>query len=516
MDDIFAVADGVTAAHQVEISDDVAARLAQIVRTEAAISISHRGAFSMAIAGGSLVKMLGAMSEMYGVQWDKFHIAWVDERCVGHESPDSNYGGAKAAWLDKVPIPAEQIYAIDEGLVKLNKGKALAEAAARDYEHRLRALPTSVLPRAPEKWPDGTIIEASADDEDAYPQFDLLLLGFGGDGHICSLFPGHDLLDDDSERWVLPIADSPKPPAERITFSMEVVNAASKVVLVGTGEGKADVVGSAFTPGTELPCTMIEGSPLWLIDAPAAAKLPEEVCAIRNQRRRLGEADAGCLGGACASEQEWWDEWGERMECWWMETPWRTALQACVGALSVHLAQRFEQFMSLRGGARQPLGQSAQQAEQGCEWVSEGERLQLPQFPSFGEQGFDFSLPPIPRLMPSWQHLQTLAPAADYEHDWFADLVVDDVQGDAVDEGPSYISSVGAGAGVGTLMGVAFALGVSAYRSRHGGSARLDLRRAVRSSGHTQPADKAAGCAAVAEAPAASKRLPTSQLQMSS
>ena len=319
------------------------------------------------------------------------------------------------------------------------------------------------------------------------------------------------------------------------------------------GEGKKGVVGSAFTPGTELPCTMIQGSPLWLLDAPAAAELPAEVVAAKGvceQRaaaappaaakppsgggapganrppaggyphgdthvgRQLAQLD--CLGGACASEREWWDEWGERMSCWWMETPWRTALQACVGALSVHLAQRFEQFMSLRGGARQPLGQSAQQAEQGCEWVSEGERLQLPQFPSFGEQGFDFSLPPIPRLMPSWQHLQTLAPAADYEHDWFADLVVDDVQGDAVDEGPSYISSVGAGAGVGTLMGVAFALGVSAYRSRHGGSARLDLRRAVRSSGHTQPADKAAGCAAIAEAPAASKRLPTSQLQMSS
>ena len=99
------------------------------------------------------------------------------------------------------------------------------------------------------------------------------------------LFPSSDtsgrasLLDDASGRWVLPIGDSPKAPLERITLSLPVVNSATRVVLVGTGDAKKDVVKEAFTPGCTLPCARIaEGQggarPLWLLDPPAAALLP--------------------------------------------------------------------------------------------------------------------------------------------------------------------------------------------------------------------------------------------------
>merc|ERR1712216_684144 len=109
-----------------------------------------------------------------------------------------------------------------------------------DYESRLRALPISVLPRIGE-----------------LPRFDLLLLGFGPDGHICSLFPGHALLADTSGKWILPISDSPKPPPQRITLSLAAVNAARRIVLVGTGDGKKEAVRAAFTPGCTLPCALI-------------------------------------------------------------------------------------------------------------------------------------------------------------------------------------------------------------------------------------------------------------------
>ena len=85
------------------------------------------------------------------------------------------------------------------------------EAAAKDYEAKLAALGKA--------------------------SYDVLLLGMGPDGHTCSLFPGHALLDEAS-RQVAPITDSPKPPPERVTLTYPVLNAAQADVFVCTGEGK--------------------------------------------------------------------------------------------------------------------------------------------------------------------------------------------------------------------------------------------------------------------------------------
>mmetsp|Transcript_55260 Transcript_55260/g.140110 ORF Transcript_55260/g.140110 Transcript_55260/m.140110 type:complete len:275 (+) Transcript_55260:80-904(+) len=248
----------------VEVCALPAQRVAALVGQAATLAIEAHGAFSIAIAGGSLVKMLGGMAEMPGVQWDKWHVAWVDERCVPHSDPESNYGGAVEAWLSKVAIPASQVYAIDESLCGASGAGEGSTTAAEEYERRLRAVPETSLPRG----------------ADGMPAFDLLLLGFGPDGHICSLFPGHPLLADESGRWVLPISDSPKPPSHRITLSLPAVNAAAQVILVGTGAGKQEVVRDAFTPGCDLPCVRALGAspdvrpPTWVLDEAAAALLP--------------------------------------------------------------------------------------------------------------------------------------------------------------------------------------------------------------------------------------------------
>jgi len=246
----------------VEVCADPAERVAALVQASARTAIESRGSFIIAIAGGSLVKMLGTMKDLPDVEWDKWHVAWVDERCVPHSHADSNFGGAREAWLSKVPIPESQTHAI-HGLCPGGGGEVVAQAAAADKEERLRALPETVLPIS----------------ENGFPVFDLLLLGFGPDGHICSLFPDHPLLEDTSGRWVLPIADSPKPPSERITVALPVVHSAKQVVLVGTGDGKKEVVRDSLVQGVQFPCARTRSTSssgvTWVLDNAAASLLPE-------------------------------------------------------------------------------------------------------------------------------------------------------------------------------------------------------------------------------------------------
>jgi 6-phosphogluconolactonase len=95
----------------------------------------------------------------------------------------------------------------------------LADAAAKDYIQKLAVFFSP----------------------DSLPKFDLLLLGVGPDGHTCSLFPGHSLLDETSV-WVAPITNSPKPPPARITFTFPVLNHADLCVFAMAGAGKAEMV----------------------------------------------------------------------------------------------------------------------------------------------------------------------------------------------------------------------------------------------------------------------------------
>jgi 6-phosphogluconolactonase len=99
----------------------------------------------------------------------------------------------------------------------------------------------------------------------------------GEDGHTASLFPHHPLLDE-TERWVAPIFDSPKPPPERITLTLPVINNARHVAFVVTGAGKAEILPQAIgaiDAANRLPARLVQpdGRLDWFVDEAAAARL---------------------------------------------------------------------------------------------------------------------------------------------------------------------------------------------------------------------------------------------------
>lgn len=239
--------------------DDLAVALARYTADLSGKFAAERGAFTVVISGGSLVKALRKLVEapyVDSIEWGKWHVFWVDERVVPKDHEDSNYKLAYDEFLSKVPIPPGHVYAINDALP--------ADGAADDYETCLKQLvKTGVLQSA----------------TTGFPKFDLMLLGMGPDGHVASIFPGHPLLNE-KERWITFIKDSPKPPNERITFTFPVINSSANIALVATGAGKSSIVQQALgddnnSPDT-LPVQMIkleDGELTWFADKAAASKL---------------------------------------------------------------------------------------------------------------------------------------------------------------------------------------------------------------------------------------------------
>jgi len=177
--------------------------------------------------------------------WPKWKIFFCDERVVPFDNDDSTFKFYRDNVFNKLPLSQDQIVTINPSLS--------AESAAIDYIQKMAVyFPPDDLPR-----------------------FDLLLLGLGPDGHTCSLFPGHKLLNETSV-WVAPITDSPKPPPARITLTLSVINNARCCVFALTGEGKAEMAKRILADKEDLPGARVQptcGELIWLLDKDAASLL---------------------------------------------------------------------------------------------------------------------------------------------------------------------------------------------------------------------------------------------------
>jgi 6-phosphogluconolactonase len=217
--------------------------------------ITRHETFKVAVSGGSLPKTLAKAllapptSPEDTIKFDKWEIFFADERAVPLDHEDSNYFLLKTELLDKIPAELGKPTVHPINITHLDDVQELAD----QYEKLL-------------------VSSFAARDSVKLPIFDLLLLGCGPDGHTCSLFPRHELLRE-SDAWVAPIEDSPKPPPKRITLTLPVVTHGVRVAFVATGGGKKEIMREIFEQGNGLPCALVnEGAgerATWFTDTAA-------------------------------------------------------------------------------------------------------------------------------------------------------------------------------------------------------------------------------------------------------
>ena len=186
-------------------------------------AVATRRSCYLALAGGETPRgcyeRLAQPPYRDGLPWPSVFVYWSDERQVPLDDPASNYAMAKAALLDHVPIPPEQIFPM-----------------VRDPVPALLRLPT---------------------DHAGILRFDAIHLGMGEDGHTASLFPGSPALQE-AQALVYYVHDAPKPPPERVTLTLPVINAARAVLFMVQGASKRDALGRVLQRDPALPASRVE------------------------------------------------------------------------------------------------------------------------------------------------------------------------------------------------------------------------------------------------------------------
>jgi 6-phosphogluconolactonase len=197
------------------------------------------------LTGGSTPRDAYAIAAEQDADWSGATVWFSDERCVGPDDGDSNFGMADRALLSRLTQPPR---------VMRIEGELGHEAAAGAYEALLR--------------------EHFGSD----PRFDLVLLGMGPDAHVASLFPGKPALAETRRLAVgVPIAGL-EPQVPRVTLTLPVLNRAHQVAFLISGAGKAQAVARAFgdPPDPDAPAARVrpqDGSLYVFVDEAAAAAL---------------------------------------------------------------------------------------------------------------------------------------------------------------------------------------------------------------------------------------------------
>ncbi|OWW24811.1 6-phosphogluconolactonase [Zobellia sp. OII3] len=213
--------------------------------------VKQNDTFHVALSGGSTPKIVfDELADKFGrqIDWSKVHLYWGDERCVPPTDDESNYKMTVEHLLSKIEIP--------EGNIHRVHGEDEPQGEAERYARELK----SGLPA-----------------KNGFPQFDLVVLGMGDDGHTASIFP-HEIELWNSEH-LCEVAVHPESGQRRITITGNLINHAKTVAFLVTGEGKKEKVGEILGSdggSVTYPAHLVaptSGNLLWFLDQAAADKL---------------------------------------------------------------------------------------------------------------------------------------------------------------------------------------------------------------------------------------------------
>ena len=217
-------------------------------------AINERDVFRVAISGGKtprqFYQLLGVDKQSLNLPWDRVKLFWVDERCVKPESSDSNYRVAADTFLKKVPIPQQNVHRI--------AGESINYTQAVDEYTRI-------------------LKEVFKLEPGRFPEFDLMILGMGPDGHIGSLLPNSYALFDTDD--LVAVVYQLEGGLNRITLTHPVMCAAQHLIVMVSGAEKATIVRDVLLGGPdEIKYPVHTLWPIlhkvtWLIDREAAKYL---------------------------------------------------------------------------------------------------------------------------------------------------------------------------------------------------------------------------------------------------
>ncbi len=220
-------------------------------------SVAHV-ALTGGTVGAEILAAIGSSPRTGSVDWNRVEFWWGDERWLPAGDPERNDTLADLGLLDRLVAEG----ALDPARIHrmpASDGPFDLDGAAEHYAEELaRHAPTGA----------------------GVPQFDLVFLGVGPDGHVASLFPGRDGIRV-TVPTVIPVRESPKPPPERLSLTLPAINSADRVWLCLAGGDKAAALGLALAganPG-EVPAAGVAGRTrtVFFVDRDAATAVPTEL-----------------------------------------------------------------------------------------------------------------------------------------------------------------------------------------------------------------------------------------------